>query len=91
MGGIFEKHRHFEDFLMKQTACKHLLLALLCSHLSGCGTIISLLEQDYSVYSGVSRDFAAIQEGGMLSIPAAVDLPLSFFLDTLLLPVTLAK
>lgn len=74
---------------MKQTACKW-IFALLCPLLGGCGTVMSLLEQDYSVYGGVSRDFRAIQAGGVLSVPATIDLPLSFVLDTLLLPVTLS-
>lgn len=77
---------------MKQTACRLRLIFLICSFwlLSGCGTIISLVEQDYSVYGGVERDFLAIQKGGILSIVAVIDLPLSFIFDTLMLPVTLS-
>lgn len=76
---------------MKMTACKRYILVLLACLLSGCGTIVSMMEQDYSVYGGVSRDFAAIQDGGMLSVAAVIDLPLSFVLDTLLLPVTFSQ
>lgn len=60
-------------------------------NLTACGTIVSLSEGDKSVYGGVQKDFAAIQEGGFFSILAVVDLPLSFVLDTLMLPVTLTQ
>lgn len=73
---------------MKQTACKW-LFTLLCPLFSGCGTVVSLLEQDYSVYSGVRRDLAVIHNDSIFSLVAIVDLPLSFIFDTLLLPLTL--
>ncbi|MGQ8820250.1 YceK/YidQ family lipoprotein [Bibersteinia trehalosi] len=76
---------------MKQTACRWIFLACCACLLSGCGTIISLIEQDYSVYAGVGRDFSAIQQGSLFSIVAVIDLPLSFVLDTLMLPVTLSQ
>lgn len=76
---------------MKVTACKCLFFALCLCSLTGCGTIFSLMESDYAVYAGVSRDFDAIRDGGMLSVLAVIDLPLSFVLDTLLLPVTLTR
>lgn len=53
--------------------------------------MISLVEQDYSVYAGVTKDFQAMQQGGILAVLAVIDLPLSFVLDTLMLPVTLSQ
>ncbi|MBD4936612.1 YceK/YidQ family lipoprotein [Xanthomonas citri pv. citri] len=70
---------------------KILSLAILSQNLTACGTIVSLTGGDYSVYAGVTKDFETIQNGGILSIPAVVDLPLSFVLDTLILPVTLSQ
>lgn len=75
----------------KTTPCKWLLLAVALSQLTACGTIISLSHNDYSVYAGVSRDFDAIREGGIISVLAVIDLPLSFVLDTLMLPVSLTR
>ncbi|WP_150538839.1 YceK/YidQ family lipoprotein [Actinobacillus vicugnae] len=76
---------------MKIRFLKLLLIAIFSQNLTACGTIISLAEGDYSVYAGVTKDFHAIQNGGILSIPAVIDLPLSFVLDTLMLPVTLSQ
>ncbi|WGE91821.1 YceK/YidQ family lipoprotein [Actinobacillus genomosp. 1] len=76
---------------MNTPLLKILTLAVLLQTLTACGTIISLTEGDYSVYAGVAKDFNVIQDGGILSIPAVVDLPLSFVLDTLMLPVTLSQ
>ncbi|WGE42741.1 YceK/YidQ family lipoprotein [Actinobacillus equuli subsp. haemolyticus] len=76
---------------MKTLFLKLAAVAIFSQILTACGTIISLSEGDYSVYAGVSKDFKAIQNGGILSIPAVVDLPLSFVLDTLMLPVTLSQ
>lgn len=76
---------------MKQTACRWILLFITTFFLTGCGTVLSMMENDYTIYAGVSRDFNAIQEGGVFSILAVIDLPLSFVLDTLLLPVTLSQ
>lgn len=76
---------------MKLTVFKMLIFFCLIFNLTGCGTIISLAEKDYSAYAGVSRDFQAMQEGGLLSAVAVIDLPLSFVLDTLMLPVTLSQ
>ncbi|WP_301098148.1 YceK/YidQ family lipoprotein [Otariodibacter sp.] len=59
--------------------------------LSGCGTILSVTANDYTPYAGVSRDFSLIQEGGIMSVLAVVDLPLSLVFDTLFLPVTLSQ
>lgn len=76
---------------MKRTACRWIFSLLAPLWLNGCGTIVSMIEQDYSVYAGVSRDFSAIRDGGVFSVAAVVDLPLSFVLDTLLLPLTLSQ
>lgn len=76
---------------MKLTACKLLALLCLTFNLTACGTVLSLVEKDYSVYSGVSKDFHAMQEGGVFAVLAVIDLPLSFVLDTLMLPVTLSQ
>ncbi len=76
---------------MKKQISKWLILAFFIVNLTACGTITSLAESDYSVYAGVSRDFQAIQEGGIFSVVAVIDLPLSFVLDTLMLPVTLTR
>lgn len=76
---------------MKLTACKILLQFYLILNLTACGTVVSLVEKDYSIYAGVTRDFQAIQEGGVLAVLAVIDLPLSFVLDTLMLPVTLTR
>lgn len=76
---------------MKLTACKFIFPIFLSFFLSSCGTIISLAEQDYSVYGGVQRNFAAIEDGGIFSVIAVIDLPLSFVMDTLMLPVTLTQ
>lgn len=67
------------------------LFAIFILNLTACGTIISLTENDYSVYAGVSKDFHAMQNGRVFGVLAVVDLPLSFVLDTLMLPVTLSK
>lgn len=72
---------------MKQTACRLVLLAVV-AQLCGCGTLVSLSAQDYTAYGGVLRDFELIRSGGVMSVLAVVDLPLSFVFDTLLLPLT---
>lgn len=74
---------------MKQIRFKQLILVIFSLNLTACGTIASLADGDYTVYGGVRKDFSVLQEGGVFSILAAVDLPLSFVLDTLMLPVTL--
>lgn len=70
---------------------KWTLLAILASQVTACGTIVSLSNNDYRIYAGVSKDFEVIKDGGILSVAAVIDLPLSFVLDTLLLPVTLTR
>ena len=76
---------------MKLTACKTVALLYLVFSLTACGTMVSLAEKDYSIYAGVTRDFQAMQQGGVLAVVAVIDLPLSFVLDTLMLPVTLSQ
>ena len=77
--------------MMKSTACRALLLFIFAINLTACGTIISLSAQDYTPYAGVLSDFDTIRSGGFLSILAVIDLPLSFVLDTFMLPVTLTR
>lgn len=60
-------------------------------NLTACGTISSLADDNYTPYAGVVKDFQAMREGGVTSVLAVVDLPLSFVFDTLLLPVTLTR
>lgn len=76
---------------MNPVLIKILLLVFFSLNLTACGTIISLSSGDYAVYGGVSNDFSVIQQGGILSVLAVIDLPLSFVLDTLMLPVTLSQ
>ncbi|QIW16686.1 hypothetical protein A4G20_10280 [Pasteurellaceae bacterium RH1A] len=77
---------------MRKPLLKLTLLAGFCLNLTACGTILSATsEQGLSIYSGTQRDFQALQAGGVTAVLAALDLPLSFALDTLLLPVTLSK
>ncbi|AGI32585.1 TPA: YceK/YidQ family lipoprotein [Mannheimia haemolytica] len=76
---------------MKLTACKLVFLLYLMFNLTACGTVLSLVEQDYRVYAGVIKDFQVMQEGGIFAVLAVIDLPLSFVLDTLMLPVTLSQ
>lgn len=66
-----------------------LFFAFFCLNLTACGTIISITENDYRPYAGVRQDFQVIEKGSLLSVAAVIDLPLSFVLDTLMLPVTL--
>ncbi|AAP96138.1 hypothetical protein A6046_07865 [[Haemophilus] ducreyi] len=70
---------------------KKIVLALCSVYLTACGTVVSLAERDYRVYGGVKRDFETIQEGTLWSMAAVVDVPLSFVLDTLVLPLTLTQ
>lgn len=52
--------------------------------LSGCGTIVQLLDptEKYQAYDGACYDLAQAQRWGL----PILDLPLSFLLDTALLP-----
>lgn len=75
---------------MKPVLIKILLLVFFSLNLTACGTIVSLSSGDYAVYGGVTKDLAMLQEGTILAIFIIIDLPLSFILDTLILPVTLS-
>ncbi|KAE9526459.1 YceK/YidQ family lipoprotein [Testudinibacter aquarius] len=66
-----------------------LILLLTCLALSGCGTIVTLINptQPYSAYAGVKYDYQMAQSWGL----PILDIPLSFILDTALLPYALAQ
>lgn len=77
---------------------KHLLLILLAFTIAGCGTLASQQEGNFGPYSGVTQD--AKQLGELVSSPSCwdrilgtfcawVDMPMSFAVDTLFLPVSL--
>lgn len=76
---------------MYTTLFKRLCLAIFCLNLTACGSILSITESNYTPYAGVTKDFHAIQSGGVVGVLAVIDLPLSFVLDTLMLPVTLSQ
>ncbi|OOF77649.1 YceK/YidQ family lipoprotein, partial [Rodentibacter caecimuris] len=52
--------------------------------LSGCGTVVKLVDpsEDYTAYAGVAYDLEMAKKWGL----PILDLPLSFLLDTVLLP-----
>ena len=52
--------------------------------LSGCGSVVKLIDPTdiYTAYSGAAYDLEMAQHGGL----PILDLPLSFLLDTVLLP-----
>ncbi|MGR3807237.1 Uncharacterized conserved protein YceK [Pasteurella testudinis DSM 23072] len=66
-----------------------LILLLFCLSLGGCGTIVALINpsQPYSAYAGVKYDYEMAKSWGL----PILDLPLSFILDTALLPYALAQ
>lgn len=66
-----------------------LILLLVCLPLSGCGTIVSLINptEPYSAYAGVKYDYHMAQKWGL----PILDIPLSFILDTALLPYALTQ
>lgn len=68
---------------------KIILIFITLSTLSGCGTIVKLVDptESYSAYAGAAYDLEMAQEWGL----PILDLPLSFLLDTVLLPYTLTK
>ncbi|KGQ69997.1 hypothetical protein OA57_07945 [Chelonobacter oris] len=68
---------------------KFLSLSLFCLTLSGCGTIVTLINPatPYSAYAGVKYDYQMAQRWGL----PILDIPLSFILDTALLPYALAQ
>ncbi|OOF54559.1 hypothetical protein BKK56_09305 [Rodentibacter genomosp. 2] len=55
--------------------------------LSGCGTVVKLVSQDYTAYAGVAYDLEMAKQWGV----PILDLPLSFLLDTVLLPYAWAQ
>lgn len=76
-----------------------LLLALAVTLQTGCGTVIGLATDDASpVYAGVVADMRGLELaandanghrfGRLFAIPAILDAPLSFAVDTALLPFT---
>lgn len=76
---------------MKQLLYKLIGLLLISLSLSACGTVLSLMENDYTPYAGVARDLGYMREQGVFSFIVVIDLPLSFAFDTLLLPITLTQ
>ena len=52
--------------------------------LSGCGSVVKLIDptEKYTAYAGTSYDLEMAQQWGL----PILDLPLSFLLDTVLLP-----
>ena len=70
---------------MKKT---FLFLTALCC-LTGCGTVVKLVDptEKYSAYAGTKYDFDMAKKWGL----PILDLPLSFLLDTALLPYALAE
>ena len=57
--------------------------------LSGCGSVVKLIDQTekYTAYAGVAYDLEMAQQWGL----PILDLPLSFLLDTVLLPYAWAQ
>ncbi|HHF6312009.1 TPA: YceK/YidQ family lipoprotein [Haemophilus influenzae] len=57
--------------------------------LSGCGSVVKLINptEKYTVYAGVAYDLEMAQQWGL----PILDLPLSFLLDTVLLPYAWAQ
>lgn len=76
---------------MKRTLYKWSFLLLIILNLSACGTVLSLMENDYTPYAGVAKDLGYMHEQGVFSFIVIIDLPLSFAFDTLLLPITLTQ
>ncbi|AVI99350.1 TPA: YceK/YidQ family lipoprotein [Haemophilus influenzae] len=57
--------------------------------LSGCGSVVKLIDptEKYTAYAGVDYDLEMAQQWGL----PILDLPLSFLLDTVLLPYAWAQ
>lgn len=57
--------------------------------LSGCGTVVKLIDpsEKYTAYAGSAYDLEMAQQWGL----PILDLPLSFLLDTVLLPYAWAQ
>ncbi|AHG79496.1 hypothetical protein X875_8780 [Mannheimia varigena USDA-ARS-USMARC-1388] len=71
---------------------KLVVIALLATSLSGCGTLLSFGVGDCSPYSGVRANADLMSEpgpdGAALTALGIVDMPFSLVADTVLLPVT---
>ncbi|MBE2894981.1 YceK/YidQ family lipoprotein [Spirabiliibacterium falconis] len=63
---------------------KLITIILATQTIVGCGTIVALLNPTtpYSPYAGVKYDYAMAQQWGL----PILDIPLSFIMDTALLP-----
>lgn len=69
---------------------RYLALAALVLNLGGCGTFIGTEERGFCPYRGVDEDCKQVSrnfhDGGLLFV---FDLPFSFAVDTVMLPVTI--
>ena len=63
---------------------RHSLVLVVLATLSGCGTLVRLIDptECYTAYAGTAYDWQMAQQWGL----PILDLPLSFLLDTALLP-----
>lgn len=63
---------------------RHSLVLVVLVALSGCGTLVKLIDPTarYTAYAGTAYDWQMAQQWGL----PILDLPLSFLLDTALLP-----
>ena len=63
---------------------RHSLVLVVLVALSGCGTLVKLIDptERYTAYAGTAYDWQMAQQWGL----PILDLPLSFLLDTALLP-----
>ena len=63
---------------------RHSLVLVVLATLSGCGTLMKLIDptERYTAYAGTAYDWQMAQQWGL----PILDLPLSFLLDTALLP-----
>ena len=63
---------------------RHSLVLVVLATLSGCGTPVRLIDptERYTAYAGTAYDWKMAQQWGL----PILDLPLSFLLDTALLP-----
>ncbi|EGV04959.1 putative lipoprotein [Haemophilus pittmaniae HK 85] len=63
---------------------RHSLVLVVLATLSGCGTLVRLIDptERYTAYAGTAYDWQMAQQWGL----PILDLPLSFLLDTALLP-----
>lgn len=70
---------------------KKSILIILVFLLAGCGTIISrtpgpMQAEKSEIYNGVKTDLGMVQDGESMGVVAALDIPLSITVDTILLP-----